>query len=263
MGASAATTWAEQLGAWGIPAAILEQAPQSPWIHPVQSFRPVGDLAVDTPSRHRALDALSSRGDDTALSVLDVGCGGGRAAFGLVPPATMVVGVDHQSAMLEVFAEEADRRKVQCSTVLGDWPAVAPSTPKCTVVVCHHVAYNVADLVPFLAELGTHAGRRVVLELPLVHPLSVLSAMWKHFWDVDRPTRPTAHDALAVAREAGLDAHIDLFETAAQIKPVSDEDVMFTRIRLCLPESRDAEVRAYLESHPPGPRQLAAIWWDV
>jgi hypothetical protein len=25
-----------------------------------------------------------------------VGCGGGRAAFGLVPPARHVVGVDHQ-----------------------------------------------------------------------------------------------------------------------------------------------------------------------
>ncbi len=263
MEGSAASDWAEQLATWGIPAAILDQAPQSPWIHPVQSFRPEGDLAVDTPSRHRALEALLHPGGNVSSSVLDVGCGGGRAAFGLTPPAAEVVGVDHQAVMLTVFTEEAERRGVGCSTVLGDWPAVAASTPRCTVAVCHHVAYNVADLVPFLVALSAHAERRVVLELPLAHPLSVLSGMWKHFWGLDRPTRPTAHDAHAVAREAGFDARIEMFETAAPAKPVSDQDVMFTRIRLCLPAERDPEVRAYLEAHPAPPRQLAAIWWDL
>lgn len=165
--------------------------------------------------------------------------------------------------MLDVFTHEAARRRVQCTTVLGDWPAVADTTPRCTVVVCHHVAYNVADLAPFVRAMHEHAARRVVLELTLVHPLSVLSGMWQHFWDLERPTHPTAHDALAVVREAGFDARIDLFETAPTTKPVTDEDVEFTRIRLCLSENRDPDVRAYLESHPPAPRRLATIWWDT
>ena len=64
--------------------------------------------------------------------------------------------------MLDVFALEAAARGVQCTTVLGDWPAVSAPTPACDVVVCHHVFYNVQDLAPFVTELSAHARRRVV-----------------------------------------------------------------------------------------------------
>jgi hypothetical protein len=40
--------------------------------------------------------------------------------------------------------------------------------------------------------------------------------------------------------------------------------VRFTRIRLCLPASREAEVRQFLENHPsPEIRPLATVWWDL
>lgn len=253
-----ATKWSESLTAWAIPGEILDKAPTSPWIHPVSSFTPKGDLYVDTPSRLCALEALPDGG-----SVLDVGCGGGRAAFGLVPPATHVVGVDHQPGMLEVFAAQAEERGATCETVLGDWPDVAEHTPIADVVVCHHVLYNVSDLVPFVHSLSDHARRRVVVELPMHHPLSGLSAMWKMFWDLDRPVSPTAYDALAVVRELGYDAKLEEFVQTTGVRPVTDEDVVFTRIRLCLEAERDAEVRAHLESHPVTERRLATIWWDV
>lgn len=250
--------WQLSLPAWAIPAHIVEQAPQSPWIHPVQSFRPEGDLYVGTPSRRRALEALPDGG-----SVLDVGCGGGRAAFGLVPPAASVVGVDHQQGMLDVFADEASRRGVKCRTVLGDWPDVAERTPQCDVVVCHHVFFNVADLVPFVRALHQHAQRRVVVELPVQHPLSSLSPMWKHFWDLDRPTSPTAHDALAVVRSAGYDASLETFDVETGVREVTEDDVTFTRIRLCLTPDRDGEIRDWIQDHPVTVRHLATIWWDV
>ena len=255
-----AVVWADALTKWGIPAEILEQAPQSPWIHPVQSFRPSGELAVQTPSRLRALEVLERRGGG---SVLDVGCGGGRAAFGLTPPATSVIGVDHQQVMLEVFSAEAAQRGLPCMTVLGDWPDVAESTPSADVVVCHHVVYNVSRLVPFVTALNAHAGERVVIELPQEHPLASLSALWKQFWNLERPTVPTDYDALAVIRSLHVNAHLERFEIATPERPVTDEDVEFTRIRLCLPAARDAEIREWMESHPSRSRALAAIWWDV
>lgn len=260
-GTSAADRWAEALAGWGIPDHILQQAPESPWIHPVETFRPSGNLHVDTPSRHRALEALSG---DTP-SVLDVGCGGGRAAFGLVPPARHVVGVDHQQQMLDVFASEAAARGVSVQTVLGDWPDVADATPVCEVAVCHHVFYNVRALAPFAAALTEHARRRVVVEMPEQHPLSHLSDGWRRFWSLERPTSPTAHDALEVLREMGLDAHAEPFSTGSDGPPpeVSDLDVEHTRIRLCLPASRDPEVRQFLEQRPTRPRQLVTLWWDV
>ena len=243
---------------WAIPPDIIDSAPQSPWIHPVASFTPEGNLHVDTPSRLQALEALPNGG-----SVLDVGCGGGRAAFGLVPPATHVIGVDHQQAMLDVFAREAAARGVSSETILGDWPAVAVATPSADVVTCHHVFYNVADLRPFVEALTSHARRRVVIELPQQHPLSSLSPMWKHFWGLDRPTSPTHHDALAAVRECGCDARVEEWVQPLGVRPVTDQDVEFTRIPLCLTADRDPEIREFMESHPVTERRVATLWWDV
>ena len=253
-----ADLWATELPRWAIPSHIMEQAPTSPWIHPVESFRPEGDLFVDTPSRRRALEALAGGG-----SVLDIGCGGGRAAFGLTPPAVRVVGVDHQQGMLDVFTDEAHERKVEVETVSGDWPEVADRTPACDVVTCHHVFYNVAELAPFVEALTSHARRRVVVELPQRHPLSSMSSLWKHFWNLERPTQPTAHDALAVVESTGVRAQIELFDTVMEPRPVTDRDVEFTRIRLCLTADRDPEVREFMETHPVTTRAMATIWWDV
>ena len=261
MSSDPATYWSTALAQWGIPQAILDQAPQSPWIHPVQSFRPTGNLEVDTPSRRRALEAL--RRVSGASSVLDVGCGGGRAAFGLTPPAAHVIGVDHQQAMLDVFADEATHRGLRCDTVLGDWPDVSDRTPVADVVTCHHVLYNVRDLVSFTRALDAHARQRVVLELPALHPLSTLSPMWKHFWGLERPQSPTCDDALAVVRSVGCDAFLERFTVEHPVAPVTDQDVEFTRIRLCLPAERDDDIRSFLQEHPSTGRSLATIWWDT
>lgn len=245
---------------WAIPAQILEQAPQSPWIHPVSSFRPTGELRVETPSRRRALEALERT---ESPSVLDVGCGGGRAAFGLVPPATRVIGVDHQPAMLAVFAEMADSVKVAWSTHCGDWPDVAGATAGADVVACHHVFYNVARLVPFVEALTAHAGSRVVVELSERHPLAGLSPLWQHFWQLERPEGPSADDALAVVRATGANAHIERFTMETDRSEPTDEAVEHTRIRLCLPAKRDDEVRAQMALHHVVRRDLATIWWDT
>lgn len=224
----------------------------------MSSFTPADDVHVDVPSRLRALEALSDGG-----SVLDVGCGGGRAAFGLVPPAALLVGVDHQQAMLDVFADQATRRGVASETILGDWPDVADHTPECDVVVCHHVFYNVADLRPFVEALTSHARRRVVVELPQRHPLSSLTPLWRKFWDLERPEAPTHLDALEAVRETGVDAHLEEFVEPLLTGEISDEQVANTRIRLCLTPDRDPEVRAAIAEHPVTERRLATIWWDV
>ena len=257
----AATRWTQALLGWGIPDAIVDQAPQTPWIHHPESFRPGGDVLVDTPSRHRALEGLYAVVGEPSL--LDVGCGAGRGAFGLVPPAYTVVGVDQQQSMLDVFVEEAGAREIRAQTFLGAWPDVARDPPRCDVVICHHVLYNVPDLVPFLTELTAHAKQRVVIELTLHHPLSKLSDAWSRFWSLERPSSPTAQDALAVVLQLGQRAHYESFLALDEKSEVSDRDVEHTRIRLCLPASRDSDVREFLESRTRAPLELATIWWDV
>ena len=253
--------WRADLASWAIPDEILSQATEPPWAHPVAMFT-VDDEIADSVSHRIARDAVPAGG-----SVLDVGSGGGRASMALVPPAQTLVAVDHQQEMLDAFADAALRRAVRSQVILGDWPDVADDTPECDVVVCHHVAYNVADIGPFLRALDAHARRRVVLELPMHHPLSNLNPLWKQFWGLDRPTQPTAPDLAAIANALGFDAHIDLWrdeDWGRRVALPDAERVRFARIRLCLTEDRDAEVAAALIAQADAqPREVATVWWDV
>ena len=258
---SPVTTWNTSLMQWAIPEPILSQAPESPWTHLVEKFI-VGRVEhAITPSVVRAREALLR--DATELSVLDIGCGGGRATFALVPPATHVVGVDQQAAMLAAFVTESLQRGVAQTTVHGSWPNVSKDTPVCDVVVCHHVLYNVSNLEPFIKTLDDHARRRVVIELTELHPLSSNSDAWKHFWNIERPSSPTANHALAAIRSMGIQAEIERFQVDRQRLEITELDVRQLRIQMCLGAERDEDIRAFLETRIHMPRELATIWWDV
>jgi SAM-dependent methyltransferase len=253
-----AAQWRRDLAAWGIPDEILLDATESPWIHPPILFD-VPATIVDSPSHQRAREVLDDGG-----SVLDVGCGGGIAAFALTPPATHVMGVDHQGPMLEMFAANAAERRVSADTFEGFWPAIAARVPRADVVTAHHVVYNVSDIDPFIRTLSAHATRRVVIEMPQHHPLSTLSEAWRHFWQLERPTAPTSLELRAVLEEMGIAASLELWSGPMRVEQDLDQAAHFTRIRLCLPESREAEVREFLHDNPPPmTRELATIFWDV
>ena len=254
---TSATKWANDLASWGIPQEILDQAPTSPWIHPPALFF-VPEVIPSTKSHELAREALGNGG-----SILDVGCGGGIAAFAAVPPATRVIGVDHQQEMLTMFAANAEDRGVIHEEFLGDWPDVANGVPIADVATCHHVAYNVSDIEPFLLELNAHANRRVIIEIPQHHPLSMMSAAWKHFWNLDRPTNPTSDDLLNIIRDLGFDAQMTNWESPLGREIPFEQQVEFMRIRLCLPESRDGDVANFLKSQAgSNTRILSTIWWD-
>ena len=119
-----------------------------------------------------------------------------------------------------------------------------------------------ADIEPFIRALDEHARARVVLELPLSHPMSGLNDAWRHFWGVERPTRPSADDLMAVLAEMGVAANLEQFDAP----PRHRLDVMVSRmatIRLCRPASREGEVAEFLAVHPPPDvRSLACVWWS-
>src|SRR5262245_6295937 len=135
----AARRWAELQAGRGVPPEILAAAPADPWTHDPRDFA-VPAEPLDTPSRRAAAALLGVGG-----TVLDVGCGGGAAAFAL-DRATAVVGVDRQPDMLASFAATARARGLPCRTVTGSWPEVADVAGSADVVVCHHVLHNVVDL---------------------------------------------------------------------------------------------------------------------
>jgi SAM-dependent methyltransferase len=241
---SPAQRWSDALQQWAIPANIIDQAPESPWVHPPAMFAMSDDVAaaVDTVSHRIARQALGDGG-----SVLDVGCGGGRSSVVLVPQATCITGVDEQSAMLVNFAAACDRAGVSHCEVAGLWSAVADDVPAADVVVCHHVVYNVADIEPFVGALAAHARRRVVVELPAVHPTAPFNSLWQHFWNLDRPSEPTSDLFVDVVRFLGYEPSVELTIRPPR-KPTIDRSdyVAFVRRRLCLNANRDGEINEIL-----------------
>lgn len=258
MAHNATDKWRDDLATWAIPKSILDQAPEKPWIHPPALFE-IPDVIPDSISHQRAREVIQDGG-----SILDIGCGGGVASFAVTPPATLVIGVDEQQAMLDLYEANARKFGVAYETHLGLWPAVEGSVPRADVVAVHHVAFNVGDIAPFLLALNNHARKRVVLEVPEVHPMTNMNEGWKHFWNIDRPTVPHASDLIDVLHELGIEAHIEYFENEFLLdKKTSDANANIRR-RLCLDESRQDEVDAFISEHPlPDRRKLTTIWWDV
>ena len=254
--------WRVNLQSWAIPQEILDQAEVPPWIHPVELFTIEEDVIPDTLS-HRIARAALAEGD----SVLDIGSGGGVASMALIPPAGTVIGVDNDRAMLDQYALAATRYGARHREFLGTWPAIADEVPEADVVVCHHVAFNAPEIGPFLQELDRRAKKRVVLEMPMFHPMSRLSPMWKHFWNLDRPTAPTARDLVEIAHLLGFDAQIEVWADAvswgSRNVKTDEQRLTLARRRLCLSANRTDELAAYLAEHPEAPVEIATIWWDV
>jgi len=265
---TAAARWREALDSWAIPKEILDAAPESPWGCPVELFARRADAArPPSPTDERARESLPEGG-----TVLDVGCGAGAASMPLAGRASRLVGVDGSAGMLEAFRERAEAAGVAADTIEGTWPGVARATPAADVVVCSHVVYNVPDAPPFARALTEHARRRVVVELMRVHPVSNLNDLWVRFHGLERPTRPTADDYVAVLREAGIEPERTDWEVRDWHGGFTSPDdlVAFVRRRLCLTADRDPDVWEAIRGRvierdgtfglPPRPN--VTLWWQ-
>lgn len=252
---AAARRWADALAQWAVPDEILAAAPQSPWGFPPEVFVAAAQRQLaepPTPTHRRVTEAVPPGG-----SVLDVGAGGGAASVPTAPPAGRIVAVDTDDRMLDALVRLADDRAA-VDMVVGAWPDVAADTPTVDVVVCANVFYNVADIGPFVRALSEKARHRVVVELTAVHPQSRLSPLWQQFWQLRRPTTPTADDAIdVVVQVTGQQPVVDRWTRDNDNRA---ESVPWIRRRLCLPAERDDEVAAALATLPSQTDVVTLSW---
>ena len=253
---SAADRWRELQDARAVPPEILAAAPRSPWEHDPAHFGAPAQPA-GSPSRSTALRLL---GDSNGI-VLDVGCGGGRASLAVADAAGQLIGVDHDPRMVEAFTATCAARGIEHRAVPGEWPSVAAEAGlvdgAADVVVCHHVGYNTVDLTPFLAALSAATRRGVVVELTARHPMAWLDPLWARFHDVHRGEPATAEDAVAVLAELGIGPTVIRWDRQAR----QPADPTWVARRLCLPESRVAEVAEALADLPKRPTEMVTITW--
>ena len=208
-------------------------AATSPWEHAVATFEVANQPDRTLLSARVAREIVPPSG-----SVLDVGCGGGRAAMALVPPAWHVIGVDADAGMLDAFATAARRRGASSETIFGTWPAVEAKTPPADVVVV----------------------------LPVVHPMSCWNRAWEHFWKLERPIGPTSDDFVAVLDALGISAERWEMDRPDQSAPAGDLRARATDAcrRLCLDPSRLEEVMEYLATaEPDWVRTDTVLRWTV
>ena len=246
-------SWAADLATWAIPKEILDQAETTPFIHPVSQFDIPAQIEL-TPSHLKAREINPE-------SILDIGCGGGVAAFATEAP--LVIGVDQQQGMLDLFEKNAAERNRKSETYLGNWQEISDSVPNADVVAVHHVLFNVSEIEKFLTDLNSHAKKRVVIEIPTKHPLSDFNPAWKHFWNIDRPTKPDGVDVVEIAKTLGIEAKYEIWFGEFGREIDLDQTAEILQIRLCLPAARRNEVKDYLIAHPRDKkRELITIWWD-
>lgn len=245
---SAVTRWADELAAWAIDPELLAAAPESPYGFPAGLFGAGRGAAVT----REVIRAAAPH------SVLDVGCGGGAASIPV--GAGELLGVDESAELLARFAAAAGPGT---RTWRGRWPDVAGDVPAADVAVAANVVYNVPDVAGFVAALTGHARRRAVVELTDAHPWTSMAGLWRHFHGQERPDGPTAQLFGEVLTELGVRWEVRTWPREDPWRDAPADVVLaFTRRRLCLPASRDAEVAEAMERlADPRPRTGTTYWW--
>ncbi len=180
--------WRDDLAGWAIPESITSAVTESPWVLPRDVFARRADRlrqAPGGPSYDRERAALDPPG-----SVLDVGAGAGAACLPLADRTTTLTAVDSDDGMLARLASRARAAGLEARLLPGHWPGVAGEAGPADLVTCHHVLYNVPDLVPFIEALTGNSRRQVVVELTAAHPLVALNPLWLRFHGLRRPEGP-------------------------------------------------------------------------
>lgn len=141
-------------------------------------------------------------------SVLDVGAGTGRHTLALAPHVKRVTAVDPSAAMLGFLKEDAAAQSLGNITAIESGWMEADIEPH-DIVICSHVLYPIADVVPFVRKLTSHARDRVFVYLR-IDSLPTDMGLWQEFYGEPLQPQPGAHDLFNLLAQIGLMADFEV-----------------------------------------------------
>ncbi len=153
----------------------------------------------------------------------------------LAPHVKRVTAVDPSEAMLGLLREDVQAQGLRnVETLLCEWmkAEVAPAD----FVICSHVLYPIADVVPFLRKLEASARLRLFIYLR-ADPLATDMGLWKEFYGVPLQPQPVHMDLVNVLAQIGVFADVEVVEHRFTLT-FADIDEAMTQVRnsLCLRE---------------------------
>ncbi len=172
-------------------------------------------------------------------TVLDIGAGTGRHTLALAPHVARVTAVEPSAAMLAFLRDDAGSQALSNVVTVADaW--LAAEVEPADFVICSHVLYPIADVVPFVRKLAASAKRRVFVYLR-VDPLPTDMGLWSEFHGVPLQLQPTHMDLVNVLVQLGIVPDVEIGDhrftwTFATV----EEAVAQVGNSLCLREDDDA-----------------------
>jgi len=176
---------------------LREPAPGADFYGPIaQSFK--ADPRRTTEPVLEVLRSLVRPGE----TWIDIGAGGGRYALPLALQGAHVIAVDPSPGMLAVLAEAAVEFDVSgVELVPGRWPLDDP--PKGDVCFISHVAYDIADIGPFLDGMEASASRLCVAVLLGEAPATQAAGFWPAVHGEPRALLPALPEFLTLLLARG------------------------------------------------------------
>ena len=158
----------------------------------------------------KALNRLK-REVDADQTLLDVGGGAGRFAVALAMGCRSVTVAEPSESMLEQLNEALKETGIaNVAAVQGNWEDV--EVEPADVVLCSHVVYGVADIVPFIRKLESHARDKVLVLSFVDSPQAHLAPLWKPVHGEERINLPALPELVNVLWELGIYPDVEMIE---------------------------------------------------
>ena len=208
-------------------------------------------------------------------TVLDVGAGAGRYALPLAQLAARVTAVEPSAGMRASLEETVKQREISnVAVVAGTWQEAAVEPHD--VVLCAHVTYFVADIVPFIEKLDAAAKRACYIHVRVDEAGARVYPLWEQLFEGPYPSEPGFADLYPLLLSLGIRPNVEIAggERGATFAS-TDDAVEQSKPNLGIPlddHQYDARMHAYFADRlvPQGERmtlpgvsqQSAILWWE-